>query len=117
MKSRQGLDVLLVSLYFARQILSGSISYSPSTSTCMKLIAFKVMLTFDVCVRVCAQMPELNIASLENQVQMHIMGLNTFLTFCFDINANVKCEHSIKHSFYIYLDSSALLIYLMNTFR
>ena len=102
---------------FARQILSGSISYSPSTSTCTKLIVFKVMLTFDVCIWVCAQMPELNIASLQNQVQMHIMGLNAFLMFCFDIDANVKCEHSIKHSFYVYLDSSALLIYLMNAFR
>ena len=58
MKSRQRLDVLLVSLYFARQILSGSVSYSPSTSTCTKLIAFNVMFTFDVCIWVCAQMPE-----------------------------------------------------------
>ena len=31
--SRQGLDVLLVSLYFASQIHSGSVSCSPSTST------------------------------------------------------------------------------------
>ena len=32
-RSRQELDVLLVSLYFARQIHSGSVSCSPSIST------------------------------------------------------------------------------------
>ena len=38
-----------------------------------------------------------NIALMETQTQTHRMGLNPFLTFYIDVdaNANVKCEHSI----------------------
>ena len=39
-----------------------------------------------------------NIASMETQTQTYRMGLNPFLTFCIDVdaNANVKCEHTFK---------------------
>ena len=40
-----------------------------------------------------------NIASMEMQTHMHRMGLNPFLTFYIDVdanaNANVKCEHTL----------------------
>ena len=38
-----------------------------------------------------------NIASMETQTQMHRMGLNPFLMFYIDVdaNANVKCEHTL----------------------
>ena len=42
-----------------------------------------------------------NIASMEMQTQMQKMGLNPFLTFYIDIdanvNANVRCEHTFIH--------------------
>ena len=39
-----------------------------------------------------------NIASMETQTQTHRMGLNPFLTFYIDVdaNANVKCEQTFK---------------------
>ena len=39
-----------------------------------------------------------NIASMETQTQTHRMGLNPFLSFYIDVdaNVNVKCEHTIK---------------------
>ena len=38
------------------------------------------------------------IASMETQTQMHRMGLNPFLTFYIDVdaNANVRCEHTLN---------------------
>ena len=40
-----------------------------------------------------------NIASMETQTQTHRMGLNPFLMFYIDVdaNANVRCEHALTH--------------------